>query len=79
MAYITSSTIHELNEQTGQFVCITPWPDKSSPDDYELGSNWYSDRQEPELFFGVQQGAKTVSKHREAFLLDWAKRWEWLK
>ncbi|MDR7132599.1 hypothetical protein J2X69_004973 [Algoriphagus sp. 4150] len=27
----------------------------------------------------TKQGAKTVAKHREAFLMDWVKRWEWLK
>ena len=50
-----------------------------SPDDYKLGSNWYSDRPEPELFLDVQQGARTVSKYREEFLSDWALRWEWLE
>ncbi|GJM33902.1 MAG: hypothetical protein DHS20C18_29030 [Saprospiraceae bacterium] len=77
--YITSSAIPELHGQTGQFVSIVPWPGKPSPDDYKLGANWYSDRQEPEFFIGVQQGARTVSKYREEFLLDWAKRWDWLK
>ena len=77
--YITASSIPELNGQKGQFVSITPWPGKPGPDDYKLGTNWYSDRQEPEYFLEEQQGAKTVSKYREMFLLDWAKRWEWLK
>lgn len=77
--YLTSSAIPELDAQTGQFVSIVPWPGSPGPDDFILGANWYSDKPEPELFLGVQQGAKTVSKHREEFLLDWAKRWEWLK
>lgn len=76
--YTTSSHIPELDGHTGQYVSITPWPGKSTPDDYLLGDNWYGDRSEPEYFIEVQQGAKTVSKHREAFLSDWAKRWEWL-
>jgi hypothetical protein len=77
--YLTASDIPELNGQTGQFVSITPWPGKTTPHDYQLGTNWYTDRPEPELFLGDQQGAKTVSKYREEFLMDWAKRWEWLE
>jgi hypothetical protein len=77
--YKTKSSISELNGQTGQFVSITPWPGKSGTDDYKLGTNWYGDRPEPEFFLENQQGAKTVSKYREEFLMDWAKRWEWLQ
>jgi hypothetical protein len=77
--YTTSSDIPELDRQTGQFVSVAPWPGTSGRDDYILGNNWYTDRPAPELFFGIQQGARTVSKHREAFLSDWAQRWEWLK
>ena len=78
-SYITYSEIDEINNQTGQFVSIVPWPGKPGPDDYKCGQNWYSDRTEPELFLGEQQGVRTVTKHREAFLADWAKRWEWLQ
>lgn len=77
--YVTASSIPELDGQKGQFVSITPWPGKPGPDDYKLGTDWYSDRPDPEFFLEEQQGAKTVSKYREAFLMDWAKRWEWLK
>ncbi|MPR32839.1 nucleoside hydrolase-like domain-containing protein [Salmonirosea aquatica] len=77
--YTTASNIPELNGQTGSYVSIAPWPGKPGPDDIKLGTHWYGDRAEPELFLGPQQGAKTVAKHREAFLSDWAKRWEWLK
>lgn len=76
--YTTSSNIPELNGQTGQFVSITPWPGTPNPDDYILGTQWYSDRPEDAYFFGSQQGARTVSVHREAFLSDWAERWNWL-
>ena len=77
--YTTASSIPELNEQTGQFVSTTPWPGKPNIDDYKLGDNWYGDKTEPELFLKDQQGAKTISKYRSEFLLDWAKRWEWLE
>lgn len=76
--YVTASDIPELDGLSGQFVSIVPWPGDPGPDDYMLGVNWYSDRPEPELFFGVQQGARTVSQHRLQFLSDWAQRWEWL-
>lgn len=76
--YVTTSSIPELNGQKGQFVSTIPWPGKPTPYDYKLGKNWYGDRQEPELFLEQQQGARTISKFRSEFLLDWAKRWEWL-
>jgi hypothetical protein len=78
-SYVTISTIPELNGQKGQYTSIVPWPGKPSPDDYLLGSNWYGDVKDSALFIGDQQGAKTIFKFREVFLLDWAKRWEWLK
>jgi len=78
-SYITSSAIPELDGQHGEYVSIKPWPGKEDADDYKLGPNWYGDMPNPELFFGVQQGARTISKHREAFLMDWAKRWAWIK
>jgi hypothetical protein len=77
--YLTTSKIPELDAHAGHYTSVTPWPGKDDPNDYILGSNWYSDRLEPQLFIEEQQGAKTVSKYRKEFLLDWAKRWEWLK
>ncbi len=76
--YVTSSDIPELDGHTGQYVSITPWPGEPISSDYALGSNWFGDRKESELFFGVQQGARTVSQYRKEFMLDWAKRWEWI-
>lgn len=78
-SYITKSEIAELNEQKGEYISINPWPGVPCTNDYQLGTTWYSDRHETELFIDEQQGAKTVSIHREAFLMDWAKRWDWLK
>ncbi|MFC5284457.1 nucleoside hydrolase-like domain-containing protein [Pedobacter alpinus] len=78
-SYKTISDISELNGQTGKYVSVNPWPGKPGRDDYKLGKNWYSDKPDADLFLKEQQGAKTISKHRKAFLLDWAKRWDWLK
>ncbi|SFB32360.1 nucleoside hydrolase-like domain-containing protein [Algoriphagus aquimarinus] len=78
-SYKTSSTIPELNGLEGAYFSTIPWPGKASPDDYQLGSNWYSDRLDPALFIDDQQGAKTVSKYRKEFLMNWAERWKWLE
>ncbi|GAA0880403.1 DUF1593 domain-containing protein [Algoriphagus jejuensis] len=78
-SYKTSSAIAELDGLTGSYVSIDPWPGTPSPDDYPLRPNWYSDRKDPALFIKDQQGAKTISKHRKEFLLDWAERWKWLE
>tara|TARA_R110002167_G_scaffold15302_1_gene61104 strand:- start:2296 stop:3594 length:1299 start_codon:yes stop_codon:yes gene_type:complete len=77
--YVTSSDIPELNGLQGQFVSINPFPGKQKSTDYKLGGNWYGDNTNVDLFLGEQQGAKTVSKHRSEFFMDWAKRWEWLE
>ncbi|NHE58414.1 nucleoside hydrolase-like domain-containing protein [Cyclobacterium plantarum] len=77
--YRTKSTIPEIDGLEGAYISTTPWPGKASPDDFKLGSNWYSDRVNAELFIKDQQGAKTISKYRKEFLTDWAERWKWLE
>ncbi|SER85803.1 Protein of unknown function [Pedobacter rhizosphaerae] len=79
LSYVITSKYPELNDKTGQLVSNVPWPGKPAKQDYILGRNWYSDRKEPELFLNKQQGAKTIARYREAFLADWAIRWEWLR
>lgn len=78
-SYTMTSKIIDFPEQSGEFVSVIPWPGKRTSDDYQLGDNWYSDSSKPEDFIGVQQGAKTVAKHRQAFLMDWVGRWKWLE
>ncbi|CAN5434266.1 DUF1593 domain-containing protein [soil metagenome] len=78
-SYKLVSDIPALNGQAGKYVSINPWPGKPGKDDFKLGSHWYGDRADNNLFLGEQQGAKTISIHREAYLMDWAKRWDWLK
>ncbi|GAB3947298.1 DUF1593 domain-containing protein [Spirosoma harenae] len=79
LSYTLSSPIAGFPQQSGQFVVNTNWPGKREADDYILGPNWYTDRRDPALFNGIQQGGKTVFKWRNAALLDWAKRWSWLQ
>ncbi|MDN3668206.1 DUF1593 domain-containing protein [Echinicola jeungdonensis] len=79
LSYSVTSEIPGFPKQTGEFVVNNIWPGKPSPIDYKLGPNWYTDPQDPELFDGIWQGAKTVLKWRNEALLDWANRWDWLR
>ena len=78
-SYIIHSEINELDGQTGEYTSTAPWPGKPEKFDFQLGKNWYGDLPNPEYFLEGQQGAKTLSKHRKAYLSDWINRWEWLK
>ncbi|KAF2515672.1 nucleoside hydrolase-like domain-containing protein [Flavobacterium foetidum] len=79
LTYKITSSIPGFETQDGTFFVSNLWPGKHNPTDYNLGKNWYTDRQNPELFDGIWQGGKTVLKWRSDVLLDWAKRWEWLQ
>ncbi len=74
-----SSEIPEINGLSGQIVIGNSWPGKSGHTDYVLGPNWFSDRPEKELYDGKIQGGKTVSKWSHDVLMDWSKRWAWLR
>ncbi|MCP9770430.1 DUF1593 domain-containing protein [Lacihabitans sp. LS3-19] len=78
-SYMTHSLIPELNGLKGQYISTAPWPGPGGKDDYILGKNWFSDLPNPELFLEDQQGAKTISKFRNEYLSDWAKRWSFIK
>lgn len=79
VTYRISSPIPGFPEQRGQFVVNDSWPGKRGANDLSLGSNWFTDKTDPTLFDGRQQGGKTVLKWRSAALLDWATRWSWLR
>ena len=79
LTYQLSSDIPGLQKQSGKFVVDDIWPGKSRSTDYKFGPNWYTDSSAPSLLDGIWQGAKTVQKWRTDALMDWAKRWEWLK
>ncbi|WP_254423403.1 nucleoside hydrolase-like domain-containing protein [Algoriphagus sp. A40] len=74
-----TSPVPGFPESDGQLVVSNLWPGKANPTDYLLGENWYSDRSNPALFDGKLQGGKTVQRWRNEVLLDWAKRWHWLR
>jgi Cellulose-binding Sde182, nucleoside hydrolase-like domain len=77
--YTFTSDIPGFPFQQGTLIVDNRWPGKRNSTDYKLGSNWYTDKADPQLYDGKIQGGKTVSKWRSAVLMDWAKRWEWLR
>jgi hypothetical protein len=77
--YKLTSDIPGFPSQEGQLVVTNLWPGKKSPSDYQLGDNWFTDKGDANLYDGKIQGGKTLSKWRSDILLDWAKRWDWLK
>lgn len=79
VSYKFTSDISGFPVQQGTLVVDNRWPGKNHPTDYALGANWYTDKSDPQLYEGKIQGGKTVSKWRSNILLDWAKRWEWLR
>ena len=79
LTYKLSSAIRRLDGLQGSFVVNDVWPGKPHADDYQLGANWYSDRNDRTLYEGKWQGAKTQRKWRKDILEDWARRWYWLE
>jgi hypothetical protein len=79
ISYRFASTIPGLTIPEGRLVVTNRWPGKAKSSDYILGSNWYTDKSDVRLYDGKIQGGKTIAKWREAILVDWAKRWNWLK
>ena len=76
--YVVHGTEKQLQEQTGEFISKNPWPGKEDPQNIKL-TNWWSDRTSSNLYLGQYQGAQTISKWRNVYLSDWAKRFKWLK
>jgi len=75
--YVINCTSKKLHGQAGEFVSANPWPGRENPENIKM-NNWWSDRTDKDLYLGQYQGARTVSKWREEFLNDWAKRFEWI-
>jgi hypothetical protein len=79
LKYQFTSEIPGFPKGAGELVVSNRWPGKPNETDYLLGSNWYSDSSDPEKYDGKLQGGKTILKWRNDILMDWAKRWEWLR
>lgn len=74
-SYRIRSSVRWLDGQTGGFTSVLPDPSfaKSPSPKYP---NWWTDDPDPSVCEGPNQGAKTVSRWREAFLRDFAERME---
>jgi hypothetical protein len=79
LSYSFTSTIPDFVFPGGKLVVTNLWPGKKHVTDYTLGANWYTDKSDPGLYDGKIQGGKTILKWRSEILLDWAKRWDWLR
>lgn len=77
-AYEVHCTTPHLDGTTGGFVSTVPWPGQEKAGDLEV-NRWWSDRTESDTYLDQYQGAKTVAQWRTAYLVDWAKRLQWLK
>jgi hypothetical protein len=79
VTYKFTSDIPNFQIQEGILVVDNFWPGQRHSSDYKLGANWYTDKADPQLYDGKIQGGQTILKWRKQVLLDWAKRWEWLR
>lgn len=77
-SYQLHSKIPELNGLSGAFTSVSPWPGSPAKDNIVPLNTWWSDKLAAGDFAGNHQGARTIQRFREAFLLDWATRWAWL-
>jgi hypothetical protein len=71
--YTIRSTHPPLDGQTGSFTATWPAPAQSAAPSPRY-PNWWTDDPDPAVAEGVRQGARTVSRWREEFLLDFAQR-----
>ena len=74
-SYKIASTIPGLDGQTGAVTSCWPRPDLAAKPSRKY-PNWWTDNPDPALAEKEHQGAKTVSRHREQFLRDFAVRLE---
>ena len=79
LSYRFVSNVAGFASLEGRLVVDNSWPGKRHPTSYPLGNNWFTDKSDPLLYDGKIQGGITVSKWKTDVLLDWAKRWAWLK
>ncbi len=79
LSYRFISGIPGFAIREGKLVVDNTWPGKQHRTDYILGNTWYTDKSDPALYDGKIQGGKTTAKWRSDILMDWAKRWSWLR
>lgn len=77
--YQFTSGIENFPIGEGKLIVTNLWPGKRHSTDYTLGPNWFTDKTDRQLYDGKIQGGRTILKWRKNILMDWAKRWEWLR
>jgi hypothetical protein len=77
--YRIKSELPELDGQKGAFVSADPWPGRYYDGDITGLTQWWSDKAERENYADGHQGANTIFRFQEEFLMDWAERWSWLE
>lgn len=73
--YTLKSNLSDLDGQTGGFTSRNADPARAAQPSSRY-SNWWTDNPDPDGSDGRNPGAKTISRHREEFLRDFADRME---
>lgn len=68
LTYLTASDISDLNNISGNFEVTLQWPGEPHNDDYKVGNNWYTDKQDKALFEDNWQGCGSIRKWRNEIL-----------
>ena len=71
--YVIRSTFAGLDGRSGRFVAVRPPSDRNGRPS-STHPNWWTDDPDPSAAEGIHAGAKSVSRWREAFLGDFARR-----
>ncbi len=75
-SYRIASNHPGLDGQAGGFASRDPAPDRARQPSSRY-PNWWTDDPDPGVAEGPNQGARTISRWREAFLRDFAARLRW--
>lgn len=73
--YVLESEIAELNGQSGEFESV-PQSRENRIDAGQGLKNWWADILDPEWKEGEHEGARTINQYREAYLRDFAERFD---
>ena len=79
LPYKITSHIPGFPQYEAAITVENRWPGREHSTDYKVGSNWYTDKDDPTLFYKKHQGGQTVLKWRNAVMKDWGARLNLLK
>ncbi len=78
LPYKITSHLPDFPQYEAEITVENKWPGRKFDSDYKVGDNWYSDKEDPNLFMKNHQGAQTVLKWRNDVMKDWGKRLRYL-